>query len=186
VQYKGGGYDGCFWEWNYFLFDGRGKFHNLVSSGRRGIKTRLEALEILNQKEDKRLFISLRPEFYTYKLTSKKSVKEFMKECAEEHVLTVSMLINDIVPENKKLKIKCPDCGDSITPDTKAHSNYPQFIFTGYKGNGGVGIQHLGMICTDCYNSKSCGYCGEYDDNLNDEGYCEHCAEKEESNQKSI
>lgn len=178
VQYKGGGYDGCFWEWNYFMFDGRGKFHNLGSSGRKGITTRQGAIDLLAKKDDKRLFISTRKEFYKYSLTNKKQVREFIKESSEEHVLQVALRLNDIVPESKKIKITCPDCGDKIAVSKKIHDAYPQFLFTGYKGNGGVGIQHLGMVCTDCYGAKCCGYCGEYDDQLNDEGHCEHCAEK--------
>ncbi len=31
--YKGGGYDGCFWEWNFCLWDADGKWHNLFTSG---------------------------------------------------------------------------------------------------------------------------------------------------------
>ena len=36
VQYKGGGYDGCFWEWNFCYFDKDGVWHDIFSSGRRG------------------------------------------------------------------------------------------------------------------------------------------------------
>lgn len=39
VQYKGGGYDGCFWEQNYAYFDGEGNFHNIVATGRNGCET---------------------------------------------------------------------------------------------------------------------------------------------------
>ena len=39
VQYKGGGYDGCFWEWNYAYYDRNGVFHSLYHSGRSGCPT---------------------------------------------------------------------------------------------------------------------------------------------------
>ena len=39
IQYKGGGYDGCFWEWNYAWFDARGHFHDIYSSGYKGCDT---------------------------------------------------------------------------------------------------------------------------------------------------
>lgn len=39
IQYQGGGYDGCMWEWNYCLFDKDGKFHDIFSSGCMGCKT---------------------------------------------------------------------------------------------------------------------------------------------------
>ncbi len=47
VEYKGGGFDGCHWQWNYFMFDEGGTFHNLFSSGRKGVKTELEAQNLL-------------------------------------------------------------------------------------------------------------------------------------------
>ena len=39
VQYKGGGYDGCFWEHNYAWIDARGHFHDIYSSGYKGCRT---------------------------------------------------------------------------------------------------------------------------------------------------
>ena len=53
VEYKGGGYSGCFWEWNYFLFDNDGDFFNLFSSGYKGIGTKEKAIEMLNQNDRK-------------------------------------------------------------------------------------------------------------------------------------
>jgi len=43
VMYQGGGYDGCFWEWNFFAFDRDGKFFNIFTSGRDGVKTEDES-----------------------------------------------------------------------------------------------------------------------------------------------
>ena len=40
VQYQGGGYDGCFWEWNYCIVDDTKtptEFENIAASGRDGI-----------------------------------------------------------------------------------------------------------------------------------------------------
>jgi len=37
VCYKGGGYDGCHWEWNYFLWNEDGEFEVLYATGYKGI-----------------------------------------------------------------------------------------------------------------------------------------------------
>lgn len=50
VQYKGGSYDGCHWEWNYFLFDSVGVFYDIASSGCNGIDNEEEARELLSNK----------------------------------------------------------------------------------------------------------------------------------------
>ena len=65
VQYQGGGYDGCFWEWNFFYLDGD-KFHDIYSSGRAGITTKEKALELLESEDN----------FYTYNLDDKKDLRE--------------------------------------------------------------------------------------------------------------
>ena len=46
-EYKGGGYDGCWWEWNFFAIHD-GEFHNIFSSGRKGIQTSEEAKQKLS------------------------------------------------------------------------------------------------------------------------------------------
>jgi len=37
VCYQGGGYDGCYWEWNFFYFNADREFVDIHSSGRDGI-----------------------------------------------------------------------------------------------------------------------------------------------------
>ena len=45
VEYKGGGYDGCFWEWNFFLFTDDEQTHDVFSTGHKGAKTHRERLD---------------------------------------------------------------------------------------------------------------------------------------------
>ena len=52
VQYKGGGYSGCFWEWNYGVFDDDGEFHVIFASGSKGCETAEEMREHITQEED--------------------------------------------------------------------------------------------------------------------------------------
>lgn len=153
VQYKGGGYDGCFWEWNFFYFDSKGKFHNLTSTGRMGIKTRYQAIDIINQKPDRFGFKS--PDFYYYKTNRKKSVEEFQNEVNERLVAECVDRINRI--ENKNIMYwECDSCA------RKCHNS--DAFHTGYKGDGGIGVIMLGKLCPDCYITGVCDHCHEYDD----------------------
>ena len=45
MLYRGGGYSGCFWEWNYCFWDGNGEWFNIYSSGKDGIESEKAALE---------------------------------------------------------------------------------------------------------------------------------------------
>ena len=141
VQYKGGGYDGCHWEWNAFLFDADGKFHNIATSGRNGVKDLSEAIETLNNDSP-----------YIYKLNDS-GIKEFVTECNEAFVKYISKAVNQAYGSDI-IMIECQSCGDMTDPD---------YMFsTGYHGNGGIGIVETDFVCGDCYCSNSCGHCGEY------------------------
>ena len=48
-EYKGGGYDGCWWEWNFFGIHEK-KFYNIISSGYKGIKTEQDAKDLMNSE----------------------------------------------------------------------------------------------------------------------------------------
>jgi hypothetical protein len=170
VQYKGGGYDGCFWEWNYFVFDSNGQFHDIASSGYRGIKDAVKALELLNASPDRF------NQFYTYKLTSKKALNEFQAECAEQHVSGVVDKVNKIYAKDIMFW-KCDSCENKQFDGEMHHDSY--------KGNGGIGVQMLGKLCEECYSCGMCDHCGEYDaedktlvDIGGSEYYCcKYCAE---------
>ena len=51
-QYQGGGYDGCIWEWNFFLMNNKGKFIDLFSSGFAGIDTKQKAIDYINDNRN--------------------------------------------------------------------------------------------------------------------------------------
>jgi hypothetical protein len=142
VQYKGGGYDGCFWEWNFALFDSNGKFHNLFSSGVLGVKTAEEAQEKASDDDS-----------FVYDLTKKESIKEFLLENADANAKNIAEKINEIY-DNSFILITCEECGLDVKPADIYH--------TGYKGNGGIGVVQLGRVCSDCFSLGSCFGCGEY------------------------
>lgn len=170
VQYKGGGYDGCHWEWNFFLFDEAGQFHDVGSSGRRAIKTREVAVALLNQPDDvERSWHYV--EFYEYRLNVKKDRREFVSENAASNVAGVTRKVNDIYGRDL-MTWTCNACENESTGE---------MFHSGYRGNGGVGVTMMGQLCEDCYCSGICPHCGEYDDReqveMGDDYGCPDCAE---------
>lgn len=163
VQYKGGGWDGCFWEWNYFMFDSNGKWQNIIHNGRKGIDNAKDALELLNDasKND----WPTRPDYYTYDLGNKESIEEFQNECSEEHIFGVVTIVNHIT-KSKTMYWTCDSCEEKQYPSAKSPKMvdvYDGYMHhTGYHGNGGISVQMDGAVCSDCYCNNSCGHCGEY------------------------
>ncbi len=187
IQYKGGGYDGCFWEWNYFLFDSEGKFHVIAASGRNGIRTETDARSYLANgmtADDKRIGWKFRAkkneDFYAYRLTFKKSLHEFQSECAATNVADVVAKVNEIYGHNV-MYWKCDACSCKCYDADMYHD--------GYKGNGGIGVQMLGKLCMDCYSSGLCHSCGEYSSEdlveTDDEYCCKWCAESKQKEQSA-
>jgi hypothetical protein len=88
VEYQGGGYDGCFWEWNYAFIDSRGVFHDIFSSGRSGCKT-LEALQGYMADADKNP--SRHGNSYgTYRVTSKIALRRFADSAPVDRLVGVA------------------------------------------------------------------------------------------------
>ncbi len=142
VQYQGGGYDGCIWEWNYSFIDGDGQFNNIFSSGHNGIKeeSQLEDFDF----DDKHVYI--------YDLTDKKQADEFVKESNADNVLMVARVLYDDFDFN--LIGTCEECGTEFALYDAHHS--------GYKGDSGIGVINTGVVCSDCYYSGICEECNEY------------------------
>jgi len=174
VQYEGGGYDGCFWEWNFFLFDSEGKFHVIYASGRQGIETEEEALKLLKIKDDSQDSDTGRFQPYVYNLTDENSIDEFQSEVNEGQVIVVTNKVNRIYESAGKdfpMWWKCDICEEKVS----------EGFAEGFEGCGGIAVQATQKVCADCYCSHSCPYCGEFYEDIsdfNDEGYCEFCAEE--------
>lgn len=143
VQYQGGGYEGCFWEWNYFLFDHEGKFHVIAASGYKGITTRSAALA----------FLKAGKESYSYRLTNKKELHAFQRENNPTHVAEVVAKVNDIYPKNVMYWV-CDECGCRVIDN--------EVFYSGYHGDGGIGVVGEGKFCADCYCMHTCNDCGEF------------------------
>lgn len=156
VTYQGGGYDGCFWEWNFFIFDDEGNFIDIGSSGYKGISELEDALELMSNPDNFESEYSWRcPEAYITNLNYPDSIKEFTTETNEGNVLNVIERVNKHYDDDK-MTFQCPYCEEMCNSGQN----------TGYKGAGGIAIALTGLICDDCYCDHTCGYCGEFEENL--------------------
>ncbi len=170
VCYKGGGYDGCFWEWNYFLFDGDGEFHNIFSSGYAGLDTVEGALKLLadlSGDEDGKVFIT--------DLTSEDDIMEFQDDTNEGSVIGITKKVNEIYGE-EKMWWECDYCKKRVT----------EGIPHGYYCEGGIHISAGKKACESCDSQHTCFRCGEFhedasDANVNDEDNCIYCVEDKDS-----
>ena len=100
-QYQGGGYSGCFWEWNFFFIDKDGIFHDIFSSGRAGI-TDIESAKNIDDTGT----------FYTYCIDSEKDLDELANE-------THSQLVSGLVTwfadnQNNEVYAICHECQEKL------------------------------------------------------------------------
>lgn len=183
LQYRGGGCDGCFWEWNACFWDSKGVWHDINASGRAGLELESQALEYLKDKT--KFYGGPRAEAFIIKLDKPNSVKKFVKDSALMFVISCASVVNDL--EDKDIiGLECPDCKNTIYPNSTRDKDYSEWQFdpNNYHGDGGIGIVFEGFICSDCYCGHTCGYCGEFHSDLNElmindgeiEDRCTYCA----------
>ena len=159
VQYQGGGYSGCFWEWNYFYIDKQGIFHDIQSSGRKAVTS------IENVKE---LFWADCSHTYIYDLDNKQDIEMFSKESHSVHVSGVLQWFND--NENIEFFAVCSacECGIDSCDD--------------------MVIEDKLLLCNECYYTGECPCCEYYvggdnivqvnpDEHHNYEYICSDCKE---------
>ena len=114
VQYKGGGYDGCFWEWNYAYFDGEGNFHTIVATGRKGCKTEDELLNYIEIAD------GVHQRFDLYELGEPEEITRFGVETPISHLLGVAKwLVEQSI--DVKLTGVCNECGLTHTTTGPPH-----------------------------------------------------------------
>lgn len=149
VQYEGGGYDGCVWEWNFFYIDPQGNFENIFASGCGGIKTQEAADELIKNGSN-----SFSNKLYIYHLDNREELKEFAKETNPALVQGVVRWFNNYNTEVQPFAV-CGECGGEIDDADEIHCE-------DWHGCGGIMSQPETLICSECYSIGSCGYCGEY------------------------
>lgn len=174
IEYQGGGYDGCVWEWNYCLVDKKGKFHDIVSSGSGGIDHKEQLITRMVSTFEK-----LGDSFYIYNLSNPADLKNFATNSNVHGVLGVAQWIesHQLDISDNPIPLICPCC------KLNCNSEEISFAPNDYQGDGGIGIQFNSLLCHECNSLYSCGYCGEYYgedyEDFTEEGFCEYCAEAE-------
>lgn len=146
VQYHGGGYDGCFWEWNYFYIDKEGEFHDIFSSGRSGITNKDQALELI--AEDER-------HTYIYHVDNKEEMSDFVKESNPVNILGVAEWFDAYNDPDIEIKVICSDCKQEV--------DYSDGLsLENWHGCGGIMSTADDLLCSECRCLGSCDCCGEY------------------------
>ncbi len=171
IQYDGGGYDGCIWEWNYFYIDKQGTFENIAASGIGGITDATRAAELLENNGN-----SFSTDVSVYSLDSEEDMKRFAEETACPNVLGVIRWFNNYnMPDAEPFAI-CSECGCKMVDADEIH-------LIDIHGCGGIMSTADNMLCYECYGAGVCGCCGEYYKDLHEyeEDYlCEYCIEDAE------
>jgi hypothetical protein len=106
VQYQGGGYSGCFWEWNYFYIDKQGTFHDIYSSGSAGIDNAHDAQEQVNR--------GISNKCYIYDLSNKQDIKTFNSENHAWNVQRMCQWFEDYNSPCVEFFAVCSVCNDHI------------------------------------------------------------------------
>lgn len=173
VQYKGGGYDGCMWEWNYALFDKEGKFYSIYNTGNNGCTSKQQLVDLTKDKENE-----IRKDFYLYNFSNVQDLKQFSEESNVQNILGVAQWIEKNQPNISEnyIPLICGYCKeDKNSDDIKLNDE-------DYCGDGGIGVQYNSLICSSCNAIYSCAQCGEFygkdNDELNDVGMCKYCMDK--------
>ena len=134
VQYQGGGYDGCFWEWNYFYIDKQEVFHDIQSSGCAGIDNKQDAIELIEQDKSTT---------YVYDLDNEQDIETFSKESHAAHVSGVLRWFEDYNDSEIEFFAVCSVCGGHVDRD--------DLIVEGQE-----------IICCECYSIGQCPCCEYY------------------------
>lgn len=152
VVYKGGGYSGCFWEWNAFYLTNRGSFRSIIASGSAGIKCEKDAQHAFSSQE--RIY-DLDP--YFVDLENEDEILAFSSEFNGEFSLKVLGWLQD-AETRYKISAKCVFCEE-------AHN-----VFECYGArpgsDGGLVVSSRDIACLGCVSERICSECGEVYDSV--------------------
>jgi len=195
VAYHGGGYDGCFWEWNYCFFDEDKQFHDVGSSGRNAIKSLEDFFEHWDgwkwqieqdKKEEARC-----PKYYhatsrddeiclTY-MDDSEDVTAFCNAFPVAHAIGAATWF----AQNGytfAIQGNCSCCGELFD----VHRGQAE----GAHGCGGIAIAYRDLICPECVEKGTCAHCNEYvgeediakdpedEEEVHESHYCKWCLEE--------
>ena len=164
VMYQGGGYDGCFWEWNFAYFDSKGDFHCIFASGVAGKKTEEGVLGVISDDDTE-----------LYRFNDPDEIKRFGSEVSVSRLIGVGqwLAFDPEISDKVKLTAICEKCECEVDvageePEGGCHG-------VGCHSEGGIVLEYDGLIFQQCHDNASCAYCGEYvgSEEIDSEtGYC--------------
>ena len=134
VQYSGGGYDGCIWEWNFFYIDKQETFHDIQSSGCAGIDNKQDAVKLLEQDAD---------HTYIYNLGNEQDIETFSKETHAAHVSGVLQWFENYNSPDAEFFAVCSVCGN-------------------YADSDDIIVEGQEIICYECFSIGQCDCCESY------------------------
>jgi len=153
MLYQGGGYSGCYWEWNFCFWDGNGEWFNIYSSGEDGIESEKAALEYAESIDYPNIIVDL---------TEQDEVDKMYADFNEDMIVEILRWLN--TEHDYGLAVKCAKCGEHTSVDND------QDYFD---------IEN--RVCKDCYDDGQCQECFEYDEDLNEDGLCSYCISEQEA-----
>lgn len=146
IIYKGGGYDGCFWEPNYSIYDAEGMYRILYASGIYGCRTDKEMRERISEVDEEE---SGRDETYfgggmwydIYDLTQE-GVDEMWENENKNVASNVVRRVEELYYPEYSFTLKCDVCEGRFDQD--------DIMPGGYRGIGGVAIEMTNYMCSSC------------------------------------
>lgn len=144
VQYQGGGYEGCFWEWNFFYISKSGEFFNIFSSGRAGIESLGDAEKTMKEDEP-----------YIYNMGLEEEIKSFATESNVVNITGVLQFFEDHPELEVEFFVLCSGCGAYIT-------DQDDIQLENWHGCGGIESTADKLLCPECYMNGTCDCCCDY------------------------
>lgn len=159
IQWQGGGYDGCIWEPNTGYINKKGEWHPIISTGYSGRKTKDDLAAKFGEDKD-----------IVYPIT-RAGLLEFQENIRDDFFMQTLKALEE---DGYEVYWKCSQCG-KVQNTTELFAE-----FAGYRGDGGIGIIHEGMVCQDCWDTGTCTTCGSFVDaddllHLDDGQHCKNC-----------
>lgn len=185
--YRGGGYDGCHWEWNAGYFDEVGEWVSLGHSGFQGIPSARGPDKTKNQDEAEATAKGLHTLMQIgtstnkgglYRLMSRKHMLQFSDDFGPALVMGVVRRLQEIFRhtcgKGEVQAVCCCDKCHGVTGDMdELRSMDPS-------SDGGLVVSDKTKICDDCFYNGCCADCAEessspeelYDSQPLFNGYC--------------
>ena len=175
IQYKGGGYDGCHWEWNFFLSikqPGKDRFIDVFSSGHHGIDCPKKQINLKDES------------YYVYNLDDADSMQELATQSNTSLLAGLIKVINNNLLDDCPIYAVCDVCENQIY-------DYDLLVQEGWHGCGGIASCSSKIICIECYSIHQCNRCSEYDpegemlelDDDSSEYLCQDCKQQQEKDE---